>query len=58
MPIKARTTGIFSSSGAVLKWLSISFAPAKSSLKLSIPINIAIDRPIDDHKEYLPPTQS
>ena len=50
--------GIFLSYGSFLKWLSISLAPLSSFSKFSKPIFKIIGKPTEDHKEYLPPTQS
>lgn len=41
-----------------LKWQSIKCAPSSNFLKLLKPKWRDIDKPIADHKEYLPPTQS
>ena len=58
IPKHASTTGIFLLKGCSLKWLSISFAPFNNISKFSNPIFNIIGKPTDDHKEYLPPTQS
>ena len=50
--------GMFFSMGSAVKWLSASCPPSRSASKFFIPMKIAIDKPIDDQREYLPPTQS
>ncbi len=52
------STGMFAANGAVRKCSSIACAPASRSRKLSGPIASINDRPIADHIEYRPPTQS
>jgi hypothetical protein len=46
-----RMTGMFWLSGAVLKWLSIQWAPDSRWMKLSNPIFNAIVIPIADQRE-------
>ena len=58
MPRKARMAGRFLSSGASLKWMSMAWAPSRSSIKRLYPIMQAMDNPIEDQSEYRPPTQS
>ena len=56
--INAIITGMFFERSAFLKCSSIEWAPASKSVKFFMPTERAIGRPIADHKEYLPPTQS
>src|SRR5258706_508557 len=58
MPIIASITGMFFSKGSLLKCMSIAWAPSRSCSKFLKPIVQAIDRPMEDHNEYRPPTQS
>ncbi len=58
MPNSASKTGMFSSRGACVKWVSISNAPSSNPLKFSNPKAREIGRPIADQSEYRPPTQS
>lgn len=48
----------FFSTGSLRKCSSVALAPFNNLLKLSKPICTAIERPIADHNEYRPPTQS
>jgi hypothetical protein len=50
-PRAARSIGKFDRKGALRKWLSISCAPVRNSMKFSHPMASAIDVPIADHEE-------
>ncbi|MNP36297.1 hypothetical protein D3C76_1296760 [compost metagenome] len=50
-PSRASSTGMLPAKGAVRKCWSMLWAPDSSSLKLEMPMDMAIGRPMADHSE-------
>ncbi|CFR99155.1 Uncharacterised protein [Mycobacterium tuberculosis] len=50
-PIRPSSTGALDSSGAVAKWRSMMWNPAKKSAKASRPITVINDSPIAESTE-------
>ncbi|MOA62907.1 hypothetical protein D3C78_1884640 [compost metagenome] len=50
-PSRASSTGMLLANGALRKCWSMLEAPDSSSLKLEMPIDMAIGRPMADHSE-------
>ena len=57
-PSMPSTAGRFFSSGVVRKCSSMAWPPSATARNYPCPMKTAIDRPMADHSEYRPPTQS